>query len=188
MLRRIVDGLHKVTVAACGLALAVMVLVVAYQILGRYVPFISRALWTEEISRLCLVWLIFLGAAAGLRTSEHFVIDLVPRGISDRAQRILITLGSALIAAVAVMLFIGGISFVETGIGRISTTSNMPLAFSFAAIPFSSVLMLIFTVSAWVEGMRRPQEVSLITKEIAKAETLAATTVALPETLVGKQR
>lgn len=175
-MRRVSDVLYKGAVVVCAVALAVMVLVVAFQILGRYLPFLSRALWTEEIARMCLIWLVFLGAAVGVRTSEHFLIDLIPSRVSDRAQRIITTLGLALVAAIAVVLFVGSLSFVDTGLGRTSTTSGLSLVYSFTAPLVSSVLMLVFSVDVWLEGMRRPQEGGLRMVEVERAEELAANT------------
>src|SRR5699024_4362433 len=111
LIMRFIDTLHKAVVGLCALALGAMVVVVAIQVLGRYVPFVDRGIWTEEISRMCLVWLVFLGAAAGVRTSEHFLIDLIPENLSDRAQRVLSTLGLLLIALVSVGLLVGSVSF-----------------------------------------------------------------------------
>lgn len=156
-MRRLTDLVHKVVVGLCAAALAVMVLVVAFQIIGRYVPFIPRALWTEEVARMCLVWLVFLGAAAGVRTSEHFLIDLIPAKASERLLRIVASIGLALVAAVALALLIGGASFVATGMGRTSTTSGLSLVYSFVAPLISAVLMLLFTVQVWWEAMRDPR-------------------------------
>lgn len=156
-MRRLVDILYRGVMAVCATMLAVMVLVVAFQIIGRYVPFIPRALWTEEISRMCLVWLVFLGAAAGVRTSEHFLIDLIPAKASERTLRVVATLGLALVATVAIALLIGGASFVQTGAGRTSTTTGVSLVYSFVAPLVSAVLMLVFTVQVWWETMRDPR-------------------------------
>lgn len=175
-MRRFSDALYKGAVAICASALAAMVLVVAFQILGRYLPFLSRALWTEEIARMCLIWLVFIGAAVGVRTSEHFLIDLIPSSISDRAQRIITTLGLALVAVVAVALFIGGLSFVQTGLGRTSTTSGLSLVYSFTAPLVASVLMIVFSIDVWLEGMRKPQEGGLRMVEVEQAEALAVDT------------
>jgi len=172
-MRRVSDALYKGAVAISAIALAVMVLVVAFQILGRYLPFLSRALWTEEIARMCLIWLVFMGAAVGVRTSEHFLIDLIPKSISDRTQRIITTLGLALVAVIAVVLFIGSLSFVDTGLGRTSTTSGISLVYSFTAPLVASVLMLVFSVDVWLEGMRRPQEGGLRMVDVEQAEALA---------------
>lgn len=176
MLRRLTDALYKVAVALSAFALAVMVAVVAYQILGRYLPFLTRALWTEEIARMCLIWLVFLGAAVGVRTSEHFLIDLIPKSLGDRAQRVIITLGLALVTVIAVVLFIGSVSFVETGTGRTSTTSGMSLVYTFTAPMVSSILMVLFSIEVWWEGMRRPDKGGLRLDEEALLEPITSET------------
>ncbi|MGC0251798.1 TRAP transporter small permease [Pseudactinotalea sp. Z1748] len=188
MLRRLTGALYSAAVALIAVALAVMVLVVAYQILGRYLPFLSRALWTEEIARMCLIWLVFLGAAVGVRTSEHFLIDLIPKRISDRAQRVIITLGLALVTVVAVVLFIGSLSFVETGTGRTSTTSGLSLVYSFTAPLVSAVLMVLFSIESWWEGMRRPEKGGLRLDEDALVEPITTRDTTNDGTAGGESR
>src|SRR5690625_6484887 len=69
--------------------LAALTVVVTFQVLGRYVPFIPRPLWTEEIARWLLAWVAFLGAAIALRHSDHFVIDLIPQRAEAKLGRFL---------------------------------------------------------------------------------------------------
>ncbi|ROR73160.1 TRAP transporter small permease [Bogoriella caseilytica] len=169
-MKRLVDHLYRVVVILCAVALAATVAMVAFQILGRYLPFVQRALWTEELSRMGLVWLVFLGAAAGVRTSDHFLIDLIPRRLGPQLKRVLATLGLALVAAVAVALLVGSIPFVQTGTGRTSTTSGMSLVYTYLAPAVSAVLMLVFTIQVWWEAMQDPENKGLQLRGTEMAE------------------
>ncbi|WP_420111167.1 TRAP transporter small permease [Pseudactinotalea sp.] len=169
-MRRLTDLLARGVAALCAAALAIMALVVAFQIIGRYVPFITRALWTEEISRMCLMWLVFLGAALAVRTSEHFLIDLIPDRLGDGSRRVIATVGLLGIAAVAVAMLIGSIGFVETGLARTSTTSGISLVYSFAAPLVSAVQMQLITVQVWREAMADPRGAGLQQHEIDAVE------------------
>ncbi|OYN84093.1 TRAP transporter small permease [Parenemella sanctibonifatiensis] len=168
---RIVSYLHKGVVAVAAAALAITTLVVAYQIVGRYVPFIPRALWTEEIARMCLVWLVFMGAAASIRTGEHFIIDLVPERASDNLKRIFATFTMVALVAISVTLFVGSIGFTQTGLDRISTTSGLSLVYSFAAPLVASPFMAVFAIAAWWEAMKDP---SLSGANLTGAEVVEA--------------
>lgn len=77
LLSKILGMAHKFLVTFQAVLLGALLLVVSYQIISRWVPFLPRILWTEEISRFLLVWVIFLGAAIGVKEETHFVLDMV---------------------------------------------------------------------------------------------------------------
>src|SRR5690625_3456411 len=88
--------------------LAALRVVGTFQVLGRYVPFIPRPLWTEEIARWLLAWMVFLGAAIALRRSDHFVIDLIPRRAEAKIGRFLQVLVLVAVFAISLILLVGG--------------------------------------------------------------------------------
>jgi TRAP-type C4-dicarboxylate transport system permease small subunit len=77
LLSKILGLLHKFLVTFQAVLLGVLLLMVSYQIISRWVFFLPRILWTEEISRFLLVWVIFLGAGIGIKENTHFVLDLL---------------------------------------------------------------------------------------------------------------
>ncbi|MDJ0933019.1 TRAP transporter small permease subunit [Breoghania sp.] len=56
---------------------AALIITVGLQVLARdllHAPMI----WTGDVAQLLFTWLIFLGAAAGLRVGAHYTVDLLP--------------------------------------------------------------------------------------------------------------
>ena len=89
---------------AVAMALLVgIVAVVALQVVGRYLlpnPFI----WPEEVTRLMLVWLTFIGGAAVTRHGAHIAVDLVLDLLPGTVRR---TMGVAInLATGAVFVFV----------------------------------------------------------------------------------
>lgn len=151
------DALNRLSTALTaiiGVLLAALTIVVTFQVLGRYVPFIPRPLWTEEISRWLLAWMVFLGAAIALRRSDHFVIDMIPRRLDERFGRYLQAFVLLAIFAISVILLIGGSLMTYGGMSRISTASGLPLALAFAAVPVGGVFMTMFSVELTVKVLR----------------------------------
>jgi len=148
------DRVYHGLLWAVGTLLGVLTVVVSYQVIGRYLSFIPRALWTEEIARLSLEWLVFLGAALALRRNEHFVIDLIPARVDARFRKPIQLVILAFVAVAAVALVLGGLAFAQTGADRISTTSGISLVWAFSAIPVAGVVMLFFVVELAVRTMR----------------------------------
>jgi tripartite ATP-independent transporter DctP family solute receptor len=150
----LVNQLYRLLLVAVTVLLAVLTAVVSYQVIGRYVPFVPRALWTEEISRLCLAWTVFLGAALAVRRSEHFVIDAIPKRVEPWLGKPLQVLTLLLVGAAGVVMLVGGLGLAETGIGRVSTTSGIRLVWAFAAMPVSGACVLVFAVELLARMLR----------------------------------
>lgn len=148
------DRLYRALLVVVTVLLAVLTVVVSYQVLGRYLPFIPRAIWTEEISRLCLEWLVFLGAALAIRRNEHFIIDVIPAKVASRFRVQIQMVILALLAVAAVAIIIGGFAFAQTGLGRTSTTSGISLTWAFASLPVAGVCMLVFIAELGFRTLR----------------------------------
>lgn len=148
------DRIDRVLSAVAAALLAALTVVVTFQVLGRYVPFIPRPLWTEEVSRLLLAWMVFLGAAVVLRRSEHFVIDLLPRRVEERFGRALQLVVLVLVVAVSVALLVGGVLMAQGGLSRVSTASGLNRAWAFAALPAGGLFMVVFSVELAVKVLR----------------------------------
>lgn len=150
----VADAVYRFLLFAVTALLAVLTVVVTYQVFGRYVPFIPRALWTEEVSRLCLAWLVFLGAAVAVRRNEHFVLDVIPQRFEERRRTLVQGVILLFLALAALVMITGGMSFAETGMTRVSTTSGLRLVWSFAAIPVGGLAILFFVLELAVRTFR----------------------------------
>ena len=150
----VANGLSKGLLVAVTVLLGALTAVVSYQVIGRYVPFIPRAIWTEEISRLCLEWLVFLGAALAIRRNEHFIIDVIPAKVAARFRVPIQMVILALLAVAAAAILVGGLAFAETGAARTSTTSGIALIWAFASMPVAGICMLFFVAELAVRTLR----------------------------------
>lgn len=150
----VLDRLYQLLVVAMSVMLAALTAVVSYQVMGRYVPVVPRALWTEEISRLCLEWLVFLGAAVAVRRGEHFVIDLLPQRAARRLRRPLQVFVLACLGVMSAVILWGGIAFAQSGVDQISTTSGIRLVWAHAAIPVAGGCMVLFVLEQLVAVLR----------------------------------
>lgn len=82
---------------AVGLLIAITA-VVLLQVVGRYVltnPFI----WTEEVTRLLLIWLAYLAGAAVTRNGLHIAVDMFLRALPSRRRVVVSGLGECVTAA-----------------------------------------------------------------------------------------
>ena len=98
----------------------------------------------EEIVSISFIYTIFLGAAVGMKRREHLEIDVilkrVPPGLK-RAFNLIIVSG---IAVFLIFVVKEGIIFVYDSYGQTTTYLNIPISYSYAAIPGSALIMLYY--------------------------------------------
>ena len=143
-MRRFVDFCESILVVLTTSMLALFTFVVAYQVFSRYVDFVPRFMWTEELARFSFIWMLFLGAAVAVRKKTHFAIDLFPAHVQQRYGRLIDTFVLLIILGVAVSMVVGGVHFVEMGLKRVSTTSGIQLAWIYLSIPVSGGSIILF--------------------------------------------
>ena len=130
-MKRIGDIFQTAAEWSIGIALAVMCVLVFGNAFGRYALGMGLAS-SEEIARLAFVWLVFLGAAVGVREHTHIGMDMLVR-IMPRWMQLACFVICNLLILYALWLLIEG-SWKQTLIGMGSRTpvTGIPTA-SFAA-------------------------------------------------------
>jgi TRAP-type C4-dicarboxylate transport system permease small subunit len=145
---RVLDAISAATRSLAVLLFALLTLVVALQVVTRFIthtPFI----WSEEAARFLFFWVVLLGAASSVRARRHFVIDIgIPRDRLGRAGRfVLDVLPDVLILAFGVFLLVQGIGYTRIGLLRTATNSRVNMGFVYAAIPVFATLCILYTLA-----------------------------------------
>jgi TRAP-type C4-dicarboxylate transport system permease small subunit len=73
-MNKILDALFRVIEIMIALFLALMIGLVFLNVVGRY-AFNVGFVWSEEISRLCFIFLVYLGSIEAMRGNRHLLID-----------------------------------------------------------------------------------------------------------------
>ena len=150
-LLRIVD---KLLGGALVLLVAAMVVSVTWQILSRYL-FVVPAAWTEELARFLLIWIGMLGAAYAYRRRSHLGLDLLPGKLTGKGKASLnIVIHLVCMSFAAVALVVGGGSLVTMTweLRQYSAAMGLPIAFVYAVIPASGVLICLFAFFGMLQG------------------------------------
>ncbi|WP_439597799.1 TRAP transporter small permease [Falsiroseomonas sp.] len=133
---RLLDVLLVVTVIG-------IILPVTLQIFARFTDFLPRYIWTEELSRFLLVWMIMLGSILGVREGTHFNVDLF-YNLHGRRKAALDILSSLFVLGFAYVFIVYGWEFTDTAWYRISELAELPLWTIHIAWPIAGVSWLIF--------------------------------------------
>jgi TRAP-type C4-dicarboxylate transport system permease small subunit len=132
-------GVTEVLLCIIGSSMA---LLIGVQVFSRYV--LNHSLfWSEEIGRICLVWITFLGGSAAYRRHAHIGIDFFVNRLPSRLRRaseILVLVASLVFFAVLVgygSIFVWFVSAQKTAALGIST------AVPYLVIPVGGALFFL---------------------------------------------
>jgi len=143
VLRRITAAYAAFLDILLSISVAVIILPVSLQIFARFTELLPRYIWTEELSRFLLVWMVMIGAMVGVREGTHFNVDLFP-ALHGRAKA-----AADILAGLFVLLFAGiflwwGIEFTDFAWFRISELAELPLWLIHIAWPIAGFTWLVF--------------------------------------------
>lgn len=125
--------------------LVAMVVLVFGNVVLRY-GFSTGLRQSVELSRLGMVWLVFLGAAVLLRREEHIGLAEFSRAMFPRAVPFLRRLSYVVILIAMLMLFQGAFSQVMSNWSNISQLTGLPSAVFYLAGVVSAALMIVIAL------------------------------------------
>lgn len=145
------DWIYRGLKALLTLLLAVLIVPVTMQILARFSDLIPSYIWTEEMARFCLIWIIMIGASVGVRDRSHFDVDMLPHPATQRGQaasRMVVDFAILLVA----LIFLGfGWRFAQFGLDQESELTGINMVTIHIAWPFAGLTWLLFTLEKLLE-------------------------------------
>lgn len=136
-------ALHRVLSWLLALAVAILIVPVFLQIFSRYVGFIPRYIWTEELARFCFIWMIMIGAMVGVREGTHFDVDLIPT-LPPRATAAVKLLTQFAVLIFAFVFLYYGYQWVDAGWEQTSELADLPMWMIFISWPLAGLIWILF--------------------------------------------
>ncbi|MFA6506800.1 MAG: TRAP transporter small permease subunit [Treponemataceae bacterium] len=121
---------------------------VTLQVLGRYVPFIPRWLWPLEIANWAMIWMVFIGAALGVKEAKHFNVDLFMGKTPPRIIHIFLKLVYYVFVGLVTLTFIffGYDFLVKWAMIQTSDILMVNLGFLYVSVPVTGFLWFLFLI------------------------------------------
>ncbi len=151
MLRSLLGNLVE---GVCLVLMVVLAVDIFLGVFSRYV-LASTFTWYDEIARACFVWMVFLGAAVGVKRHAHFRLHLAVDRLSPRAQQAVELFGFLVVLVFAAVLIQQGWVFVELGRFQQTPVMGLPKALIYMAIPVGGALMALFALRATWLALRK---------------------------------
>ena len=120
-----------------------LIIPVFLQIVSRFVSFIPRYIWTEEIARFAFIWIIMLGATIAVREGTHFSVDMLKQ-FSPSTESMLTQILLILMMIFSIFFLIGGWQFAQTAISQRSEISGLPMLAIYIAWPLAGMSWILF--------------------------------------------
>ncbi|WP_145288929.1 TRAP transporter small permease [Pirellulimonas nuda] len=124
---------------------------------------LSPSLWTEELARLLLIWVTFLGAAVGFARREHLGLDYFANKLHPDARRTLACVSELIVIAfAATALVYGGMVLVrETlGAGQFTPALQLKMGYVYLAAPIAGACIILFGLKRLLELIFHPAPMS----------------------------
>jgi len=151
MLRKALDNLIEALCAALMVLLAVVVFI---QVFNRFVLQTPLA-WSEDLAMLLYQWVVFVGAALGVKRARHFGIELVVRQFPERWRHRIEWVTPLVLLVVASVMVVQGFALLQINMNRTYSTMNLSYIWAFLPIPLGGLLIIFYLIEMEVRRWRR---------------------------------
>jgi TRAP-type transport system small permease protein len=150
MVKKAFDNLIE---GVCAGLMVALTLVVFVQVFNRFVLKTPLA-WSEDLAMLLYQWVVFVGAALGVKRLRHFGIELVVRQLPQRLRHRVELLTPLAMAIVALVMIVQGWAILGLNRNRIYATMDLSYTWAFLPIPLAGVLILLYLIQVEINRWR----------------------------------
>jgi TRAP-type transport system small permease protein len=138
--------LDKIIELFCISTLALMTVLITWQVITRYI-FNKPSVVTEQSSQYLFVWLVLYGAAYVFGKKDHMHIGFVKDKMPLVVQKILDVLIEVIVGlfALSVMVYGGYLAFTAQMVQR-DAALQIPMGVIYSAIPMSGLFILLYSI------------------------------------------
>lgn len=145
-LDQICNTISKLMMIVCVVIFVTMVLSVSYGVLGRYLPFVKKPRWTQELAILCMVWLCFLGAGLAIKDGLHVRMNVLDTFLPKKVCAVMHMLSYVLLLVVNIGWAYYGFTLVTlTKTARMSAT-GWPMSLTYLSVAVGGVYGIIMSL------------------------------------------
>jgi TRAP-type C4-dicarboxylate transport system permease small subunit len=131
--------------AAAAAGLVLMVLIIGWQVIGRYVLGQSPS-WAEQAALVLMIAFVFLGAAAGVREGFHIRITAMQAALSPRGWQRMQRVADFVVVLCGVAMAVWGTELVVRTWPHAIPTLGLPRGLAYLPLPVSGVLIALFGI------------------------------------------
>ncbi len=145
-MRSLVERLERMQVWITFGCISVITVCVSVQVFVRYVLQKPLFLWTEELARFILIWMVFLGIGVGVKNDAHFAMDVLPSLLGRRWGAIVRLFNDFCMGLILILLTLAGLRFSYFGLFQNSPNMEILMVWVFISIPIGGIFSLAYLV------------------------------------------
>ena len=163
-LKPIYDWTYKIVMFICKLLLIGDIVVTAWSVAGRYIPFITDPYWSEEIVLTFMVYMAVLSATLAIRKRAHIRMTAFDKYLPKKVLMVSEVLADIAVMALGVILVIYGLKFCNSPIAVRAKYASLPMLskiWQYIPVPVAGIGMIIFELEQLfqhIEDFFRPEE------------------------------
>jgi TRAP-type transport system small permease protein len=152
-MQKILDAYYRLLTWLLVATVAILIVPVCLQMISRFTDLIPPYIWTEELSRFLLIWMIMIGAMIGVREGTHFDVDVWPE-LSPKPNAALRIVSQLFMLVFALVYVFWGVQFVRFGWNQESELAELPMNWIFIAWPLTGLTWLVFLGESFRANLR----------------------------------
>jgi TRAP-type C4-dicarboxylate transport system permease small subunit len=147
---RAIDKMNKFFGYALAFIIALMTIIIFWQVIARYVVGSSLA-WSEELSRFLMILMILIGSSLALRDNQLISVEILPEILRGKAKKWLIILVHSISTFFYIILMIYGLKVAQSFSNQIAPGTGISMFFIYLSLPIGGLLLLLNTLSCIFE-------------------------------------
>ena len=141
------DWTYKILMFVCKVLLVADILITAWSVAGRYIPFITDPHWSEEVVLTLMVYMTVLSASLAIRKAAHIRMTAFDRFLPAKLIKTLDLVADLAVMALGVCLVIYGLRFCNSPLslrGKYASIPGLSKFWQYLPVPVAGVSMMIF--------------------------------------------
>ena len=147
-IKPVYDWTYKILMFICKLLLIGDIVITAWAVAGRYIPFISDPHWSEEIVLTLMVYMAVLSATLAIRRGAHIRMTAFDSYLPKKTLLVSDILADIAVLVLGIVLVYYGIKFCNSPLSLRGKYASLPLSkfWQYLPIPVAGAGMIIFEV------------------------------------------
>ena len=145
-IKPVYDWTYKILMFICKLLLIGDIIITAWAVAGRYIPFISDPHWSEEIVLTLMVYMAVLSATLAIRRGAHIRMTAFDSYLPKKTLLVSDILADIAVLVLGIVLVYYGIKFCNSPLSLRGKYASLPLSkfWQYLPIPVAGAGMIIF--------------------------------------------
>lgn len=149
---KFLDVIEKIQKAILAVSVPVMVFIMMYQVILRYVFSNSNA-WSEELTRYLFIFNVMFAAAIAVRRNSHLQIDILINLFSHKVKAVFTVIATIVGIVFLGMLFKYCLDLCVQAARNISPGVGISMAVPYAAMPIGIVFMILTSIEVVLKNI-----------------------------------